>query len=183
MERILFYTIGGLMVLASLLMVTRRNPITSAIWLITSFFGFAAMYVVLQAHFIAVIQVLLYAGAIMVLFIFVIMLLNIGAEELKARTLQFTGVIGGAVTIYLIMLLVLGILSQGSALPDREANLQSLRSLKEHVGALPAIAQDFGFVNPVGELLFTKYLVPFELTSVLILAAIVGSVVMGKRKL
>ncbi|MBI5299453.1 MAG: NADH-quinone oxidoreductase subunit J [Deltaproteobacteria bacterium] len=164
MERILFYIIGGLMVFTSLLMVTRRNPITSAIWLIASFFGFAAMYVVLQAHFIAVIQVLLYAGAIMVLFIFTIMLLNIGAEELKARTLQFTGVIGGAVTIYLIMLLVLGI-------------------LKEHVGTLPAIAQDFGFANPVGELLFTRYLVPFELTSVLILATIVGSVVMGKRRL
>ncbi|OGQ45282.1 MAG: hypothetical protein A3H42_00780 [Deltaproteobacteria bacterium RIFCSPLOWO2_02_FULL_46_8] len=164
MEAYLFYAIGGFMVLTSLLMVTRRNPITSAIWLIASFFGFAAMYVVLQAHFIAVIQVLLYAGAIMVLFIFVIMLLNIGAEELKARTLQFTGIIGGAVTIYLIMLLVLGI-------------------LKQNVSALPAIAQDFGFVNPVGELLFTRYLVPFELTSVLILAAIVGSVVMGKRKL
>ena len=142
MEAYLFYAIGGFMVLTSLLMVTRRNPITSAIWLIASFFGFAAMYVVLQAHFIAVIQVLLYAGAIMVLFIFVIMLLNIGAEELKARTLQFTGIIGGAVTIYLIMLLVLGI-------------------LKQNVSALPAIAQDFGFVNPVGELLFTRYLVPF----------------------
>lgn len=164
MEAILFYTIGSFMVLTALLMVTRRNPIMSAIWLVASFFGFAAMYVVLQAHFIAVIQVLLYAGAIMVLFIFVIMLLNIGEEELKARTMQFSGIIGGAVTLYLIMLLALGI-------------------LKEHTGVLPTVAADFGFVNPVGELLFTRYLVPFELTSVLILAAIVGSVVMGKRKL
>lgn len=164
METALFYIIGSFTVLTALLMVTRRNPIMSAIWLVASFFGFAALYAVLQAHFIAVIQILLYAGAIMVLFIFVIMLLNIGKEELKARTLQFTGIIGGAVTVYLIMLLVLGI-------------------LKNRTGGFSQVPDDFGFVNPVGELLFTKYLVPFELTSILILAAIVGSVVMGKRKL
>src|SRR3989338_1987164 len=164
MEPIFFYGFGGLAVVTALLMVTRVNPIASAVWLVVCFFAFAALFITLEAHFIGVIQVLLYAGAIMVLFIFVIMLLNIGAEELKARTMQFSGLLGGLVTIYLIMLLVLGI-------------------LKQNVRFFEPLTEGYGYVAPVGRLLFTKYLVPFELTSVLLLVAIVGSVVMGKRKL
>lgn len=171
MEEIIFYILGSLAVATALLVVTRRNPIASAVWLVACFFAFAALFVTLQAHFIAVIQILLYAGAIMVLFIFVIMLLNLGVEELKARMLRFPVILGGAATLYLIILLVLGILKNGrfpSAIPD--------------VSWL-AVASDFGTVGPVGRLLFTHYLLPFELTSVLLLVAIVGSVVMGKRKL
>jgi len=151
-------------VVTALLMVTRVNPIASAVWLVVCFFAFAALFITLEAHFIGVIQVLLYAGAIMVLFIFVIMLLNIGAEELKARTMQFSGLLGGLVTIYLIVLITLGL-------------------LKNPVRFFEPLTEGYGYVAPVGRLLFTKYLVPFELTSVLLLVAIVGSVVMGKRKL
>jgi len=164
MEPIFFYGFGGLAVVTALLMVTRVNPIASAVWLGVCFFAFAALFITLEAHFIGVIQVLLYAGAIMVLFIFVIMLLNIGAEELKARTMQFSGLLGGLVTIYLIVLITLGL-------------------LKNPVRFFEPLTEGYGYVAPVGRLLFTKYLVPFELTSVLLLVAIVGSVVMGKRKL
>ena len=164
MEPIFFYGFGGLAVVTALLMVTRVNPIASAVWLVVCFFAFAALFITLEAHFIGVIQVLLYAGAIMVLFIFVIMLLNIGAEDLKARTMQFSGLLGGLVTIYLIVLITLGL-------------------LKNPVRFFEPLTEGYGYVAPVGRLLFTKYLVPFELTSVLLLVAIVGSVVMGKRKL
>jgi len=164
MNPILFYIFGGLAVVTALLMVTRQNPISSAMWLVASFFAFAALFANLGAHFIAVIQILLYAGAIMVLFIFVIMLLNIGVEELKPRQMQFSGLLGGAVVIYLIVLFALAL-------------------LKSKSGEFPLVAEDFGYVAPVGRMLFTKYLIPFEVTSVLLLVAIVGSVVMGKRKL
>ena len=164
MNPILFYTFGGLAVVTALLMVTRQNPIASALWLVINFFLFAALFVTLSAHFIAVIQILLYAGAIMVLFIFVIMLLNLKEEEIKPRQLQFSGLLGGGLVIYLIVLLVLGL-------------------LKIPAAPFEASTEDFGYIAPVGRLLFTKYLVPFELTSVLLLVAIVGSVVMGKRKL
>lgn len=148
----------------ALLMVTRQNPIASALWLVVNFFIFAALFVTLSAHLIAVIQILLYAGAIMVLFIFVIMLLNLKEEEIKPRQIQFSGLLGGGLVIYLIVLLTLGFLKIPSA-------------------PFAASTGGFGYVAPVGRLLFTKYLIPFELTSVLLLVAIVGSVVMGKRKL
>jgi len=164
MEAITFYILGGGAVVTALLMVTRKNPITSALWLVACFFAFAALFITLSAHFIGVIQILLYAGAIMVLFIFVIMLLNLGPEELKSRMLRFPVLLGGGVTVYLVVLLALSL----------------LKSEGQDFEPLP---DDFGYVSPVGRLLFTRYLIPFEMTSVLLLIAIVGSVVMGKRKL
>ena len=164
MEATLFYIFGGLAVVTALLMVTRQNPIFSAVWLVISFFAFAVLFLMLHAQFVAVLQILLYAGAIMVLFIFVIMLLNVREEELKPKVLQFSGILGGGAAIYLVVLFALGV-------------------LKEKVAPFGPIPEDFGYVAPVGKLLFTKYLVPFELTSVLLLVAIVGSVVMGKRRI
>ena len=165
MEPTLFYILAGLAVMTALLTVTRQNPIASALWLVVCFFIFAALFATLSAHFIAAIQILLYAGAIMILFIFVIMLLNLKEEELKERQMQFSGFLGGAITLYLIILFGLGVLKNGKGV------------------ATAILPEGFGYVSPVGRLLFTKYLIPFELTSVLLLVAIVGSVVMGKRKL
>lgn len=164
MDAILFYGFGGLAVVTALLMVTRQNPIFSAVWLVVSFFASAVLFLMLDAQFVAVLQILLYAGAIMVLFIFVIMLLNVREEELKPKVMQFSGLLGGGAALYLVILFTLGI-------------------LKEKAAPFGPISADFGYVAPVGKLLFTKYLIPFELTSVLLLVAIVGSVVMGKRKL
>ena len=164
MESTIFYILAALSVVSALLVVTRVNPISSALWLVLCFFSFAGLYVTLHAHFIAAIQILLYAGAIMVLFIFVIMLLNLGPEELKRRTLKFRNIFSGAFVLYLVILLTL-----------------SLFKSKQIAETIPP--EDFGYVAPIGRLLFTKYLIPFEAVSVLLLVAIVGSVVMGKRKL
>lgn len=164
METSLFYIFGGMAVVTALLMVTRQNPIVSALWLVVCFFAFAVLFLMLDAQFVAVLQILLYAGAIMVLFVFVIMLLNVREEELKSRVLQFSGVLGGLAAIYLVVLFGVGV-------------------MKEPLAPFAAVPADFGLVAPIGRLLFTKYLIPFELTSVLLLVAIVGSVVMGKRKI
>lgn len=164
MNPIAFYIFGSLCVGTALLMVTRRNPISAALWLVVCFFAFAGLFILLGAHFIGAVQILLYAGAIMVLFIFVIMLLNLGNEELKSRLLRFPVLIGGAITIYLVSLIILGL----------------LKGPQFEFGVVP---EDYGFISNVGRLLFTRYLIPFELTSVLLLIAIVGSVVMSKRKL
>lgn len=163
-ELVAFYTLGGLAVLTAILTITRLNAIASALWLVVCFFCFAGLYVLLEAHFVAVIQILLYAGAIMVLFIFVIMLLNLGPGELKRRQLKFSTLIGGALVLYLVFLLGTGFLGLAPQM-------------------FPKLDEGFGYVTPIGKILFTKYLIPFELTSVLLLVAIVGSVVMGKRKL
>src|SRR3989338_10234900 len=110
METIVFYILGGMAVITALLVVTRVNPISSALWLVVCFFAFAGLFVTLSAHFLAVIQILLYAGAIMVLFIFVIMLLNLREEELKARQLRFSTLLGAGITLYLVVLFLLGFL-------------------------------------------------------------------------
>jgi len=164
MEPIVFYILAAITVVTALLMVTRTSPISSAVWLIACFFAFAGLFVLLEAHFIAVIQVLLYAGAIMVLFVFVIMLLNLRPEELKTRAIRFQTVLGGIFVLYLVFLLPLSLFRSGKLL-------------------FPEVLPQFGYVQGIAEMIFTKYLVPFEVTSVLLLVAIVGSVIMGKRKL
>lgn len=164
MELTAFYSLGGMAVATALLMVTRKNPITAALWLVVCFFAFAGLFVTLSAHFLGVIQVLLYAGAIMVLFVFVIMLLNLGAEELRPRQIRFPVILGGAASVYFLVLVGLGL-------------------LKELPAPFSPMAHDFGNAKPLGLLLFTRYLIPFELISVLLLVAIVGAVVLGKRKL
>lgn len=164
MDGLAFYFFGSAAVVTALLMVTRRNPISSALWLVACFFAFAALFILLSAHFIGAIQILLYAGAIMVLFIFVIMLLNLGAEELKSRMLRFPVLLGAVACAYFLFLI-------------------SFSLVRESGNSFGEIPPDFGYTSFVGRLLFTRYAVPFEMTSVLLLVAIVGSVVMGKRKL
>ncbi len=164
MEAFVFYSVAGMTVATALLVVTRSNPISSAVWLIACFFGFASLFVLLDAHFIAALQILLYAGAIMVLFTFVIMLLNLRPDELKKRAISFRNVVGATAVFYLAILLPFGVWKGGKA-------------------AFPESVPQFGYIQPIAEMLFTKYLVPFEITSVLLLVAIVGSVILGKRKL
>lgn len=164
MEAVVFYILAGLGVITALLMVTRKNPIASALWLVACFFVFAALFVTLSAHFLGVVQVLLYAGAIMVLFVFVIMLLNVGNEELRSRQLRFPVVLGGTAALYFLVLMVLSLLKEASV-------------------GFGDVGSDFGYAKPVGLLMFTRYLIPFELISVLLLVAIVGAVILGKRKL
>jgi NADH-quinone oxidoreductase subunit J len=165
-----FYLFGITAVASALLFVTRRSPVAAALWLVTTMFSLAAMYVMLDAHFIGVIQVLVYAGAIMVVFLFVIMLLNLGRPEQLAdvRGLGWR-LAAGAVG--------LALLAQIFAL-TRPAAVERLR-IANTFRERPA---QQGAIVPIAGPLFKEYLLAFEVTSVLLLAAIVGAVILGKPR-
>ena len=163
METVVFFFFALVSVASALLVITRRNPIHSALWLILCFFSLAAIYVLLSAHFIAIIQIMIYVGAIMVLVLFVIMLLNLSDEELggaKRTVLKFFGVILSGVFMVLL------------------ANGVKMLAPQTAV----SVAEEFGTAAMVGKLLFTDYLLPFEIASVLLLTAMIGAVVLAKRR-
>ena len=166
-----FLWIFGVIAMAGgLLCITRKNPIGSALWLVVTLFALAAMYVLLDAQFIAALQVLVYAGAIMVLFLFVIMLLNLG----RPGPSDIKGPVGVGVAALLAGTLLLQLRVLGQAAPPEAIQLPA--------GTMAALQQQ-GMVAAVATPLFDAYLIPFEITSLLLLAAIVGAVVLAKRKL
>lgn len=167
MDLIVFYLFATLAVIAALGMVLLRNPVHAALSLALVFISLAAMYVLLSAPFIAVAQVMIYAGAILILFVFVIMLLSPGVDQgggvLKAQ--RSLAILFGA--LLLIMLIV--VLGAAVLPPTRGA-------------FTPEAIAARGGVEAVGQLLFTDFILPFEITSVLLLVAIVGVMVLAKRK-
>jgi len=166
-----FYLFGILAVASALAFVTRKSPVSAALWLVSTMFSLAAMYVMLDAHFIGIIQVLVYAGAIMVVFLFVIMLLNLGRPEdvADARGKGWKIIAGFAGLALLAQIFALS----RTAVPDRFA-------LKP--GTLARAAETEGVIQPVAVPLFTEYLLAFEVTSILLLAAVVGAVVVGRQR-
>jgi NADH-quinone oxidoreductase subunit J len=165
-----FWIFGVIAMAGGLLCITRKNPIGSALWLVVTLFALAAMYVLLDAQFIAALQVLVYAGAIMVLFLFVIMLLNLG----RPGPSDIKGPVGVGVAALLAGTLLLQLRVLGQAAPPEAIQLPA--------GTMAALQQQ-GMVAAVAGPLFDAYLIPFEITSLLLLAAIVGAVVLAKRKL
>ena len=166
-----FYLFGIIAIVSALLFVTRKSPVAAALWLINTMFSLAALYVLLDAEFIGAIQVLVYAGAIMVVFLFVIMLLNLGhPSELADARGKLGKLVAGFVGIVLLAQIFAMIRSR---IPDQ-------MSLAPHAMA-NAVARE-GAIAPIAQPLFTKYLLAFELTSILLLAAIVGAVVLGRRR-
>lgn len=164
LETVFFYIFSGLMLAAALLVVFSRQPVYSVLSLLLSMFCLAALFVMLGAYFVAALQILLYAGAVLVLFLFVIMLLNLDRETL-ARLNPFTRRWLGTLVAVLFFAQLALLLTQASfpAPPLKTA--------------APA-----GSVEQIGRLLFTKYLIPFELTSFLILAAIIAAVTLARSK-
>ena len=156
---------------AAILCVTRRSPVASALWLIVTLFATAVMYVLLDAHFIAALQVMVYSGAIMVLFLFVIMLLNLGDQ----LAIDMKGWFGRGVGLALAVFVVIELWVMTTVVPADAIRLPA--------GEMDRIVADQDAVSVVAEVLYTKYLIPFELTSLLLLAAIAGAVVLAKRKL
>jgi NADH-quinone oxidoreductase subunit J len=150
--------------------VTRRNPIASLMFLVLTFFALAGIYVLLNAHFIAAAQVIVYAGAILVLFLFVIMLLNLGHDyrsDLRSGGWIVLGFIGAGILGWAVF--------RGVA--DPAAVVQ--RGGQE---AIDASLEQLNAVGAIGEPLFREFLIAFELTSILLLVAIVGAVVLAKRR-
>ncbi len=177
METALFYVFAVLSVGAGVMVITRRNPVTSALWLVVVMFCLAALFLLLHAFFIAAVQVIVYAGAIMVLFLFVIMLLNLSEAELgQARPTFVKGLSVAASGV--LMLLVVAALLSGRPEPVGQAPAAAARA-----AALAAPGMAFGEPKAMGALLFTDFLIPFEIASVLLLAAMVGAVVLAKREL
>ena len=164
----LFYAFGALAIVASTLVIAQRNPIYSVLLLIASFGALSGLYVLLDAPFAAVIQIVVYAGAIMVLFLFVVMLLNAPHEDteydervhplLRPGPMRFGAALAVALLVELAWALTRGVDS----------------------GAFPAAS--VSSVAAIGETLFTDYAFPFEVTSVLILVAMVGAVVLARRE-
>jgi len=160
MESLLFYVFGGLAVLTTLLTLGSKNPVYSAIWMILSFASTAALFVLLDAFLIATVEVLVYAGAIMVLFLFVIMLINL--RESEAERLRFSPL---AIIAGLTFLVLFGraVADPGTLLGDKPN-------------------QVVGDPDVIAKLMFTEYAVPFEALSLLLTAAVVGCVVLSRKK-
>jgi NADH-quinone oxidoreductase subunit J len=147
---------GGIMMLVS------KNPVHSILWLIIVFFAISGHYVLLNAQFLAVVNIIVYAGAIMVLFLFVVMLMNLNAdtEPVKNYRMQLIGVISGGSLLLVLLSALMKV--------DTENLVQMGRGRS-------------GLINYLGNILFTNYVLPFEISSVLFLSAIVGAVVLGKK--
>lgn len=147
---------------SAIMMITSKSPVHSVLWLIVVFFAISGHYVLLNAQFLAIVNIIVYAGAIMVLFLFVVMLMNLNAdtEPVKNYRLQLIGVVSGG-SLLLVLLSTL-----------MKANEQQLVQMK--VG-------DAGLIKVLGMTLFKNYVLPFEISSVLFLSAMIGAVVIGKK--
>ncbi|HKH82574.1 MAG TPA: NADH-quinone oxidoreductase subunit J [Gemmatimonadales bacterium] len=183
MTEVVFYIFAAIAVLSAMLCILQRSPMASALWLVSTMFSLAAIYVLLDAQFIAAIQVLVYAGAIMVLFLFVIMLLNLGHAESDIR-----GPSTVAAALVIVGLLAVELLALTRYTPRRLASeLSQWPTFTDPATVFVAgqvtqqEAASRGVVGALAGPLFQTYLVPFEITSVLLLAAIVGAVVLAKR--
>jgi NADH-quinone oxidoreductase subunit J len=153
-------------ILASFLVITRRNPIHSALFMVLTFLCVAVLYLLLHSQFIAIIQIVVYAGAIVMLIVFVIMLLDLETELRTGLKIVYSKVIGG----FLALLFLLGILYSVIA-----------KSPTGKVGSYTVEKMSVS-TKAVGEVLFTQYLFPFEVVSILLVAAIIGAVVLSKKR-
>ena len=170
LTQLLWWVFASIAVGGGLGMVTRRNPVASLLFLVLTFFSLAALYVLLGAHFIAAIQIIVYAGAIMVLFLFVIMLLNLGHDyQADLR--------GGAwiVVAFAVAGTVGWFVWQSFGTPGAVVQ-------REGAARIAASVEQLNAVGAVAQPLFRDYLVPFELVGILLLVAIIGSVLLAKRR-
>ncbi len=163
-ESVFFWCFGGLAVILAVMVITLKNPVHSAVALVCNMFSLAALFALLDAHFLAALQVLVYAGAIMVLILFVIMLLNLQPDELGRAKQTATKAVGGVLATWVVVL-VISLVTTGKS------------------GEMPAVPESFGTLETIGRLLFSRFLLSFEVASVLLLAAILGAVGIAKKKI
>lgn len=163
---ILFWFLSALALGAALLMVTSKNPVYSVLWLIVVFFAISGHYILLNAQFLAIVNIIVYAGAIMVLFLFVIMLMNLNAdnEPQKNKWLKLAGAIAGGCLLLIFV-----------------AALRQIEIPADKIGFTVNMSGPTGLIRNLGMVLFTDYVLPFEIASVLFLSAMVGAVVIGKK--
>lgn len=163
MDQILFFIVGFIAILSAVYFVLGKNPLYSILSLIVTFFSIAAMYILLNAQFLGIVQIIVYAGAIMVLFLYVLMMLNLNAkDESKKQNLpKFIGV-------FTVCILFIGMLG-------------AYKGLSGNTVADSNVDFTVGLTKNLGYLLFNEYVLPFEIASVLIFAGIVSAVLIGKK--
>ena len=161
---ILFYALSVFALASAIMVLISKNPIHSVLWLILVFFAISGHYILLNAQFLAIVNIIVYAGAIMVLFLFVIMLINVkkDKEPQKQLFVKFIGVIAGGSLLTLLIALV----------KQTDSILGEKVLLKEGT---------IGLIHPLGKALFSDYVIPFEISSGLFLSAMVGAVLIGKK--
>ncbi len=164
MTQYIFYFLSFLAILSALMVVISKNPVHSVLYLIITFFAIAGHYILLNAQFLAAVHIIVYAGAIMVLFLYVIMMLNLNAdvEPHKSKWLKFAATVTGG----LLMIILVGALKKVS-----ENSLPSTPNV------------EIGLVKNLGNVLFRDFALPFEVSSILFLAAMVGAVMLGKKEI
>lgn len=163
METLIFFYFAGVIVATAGLVVAMKNPVYSALALLVMFFHVAGLFVTLHAEFLAVIQILVYAGAILVLYLFVVMLLNLKREERFHNQVTVGFFLGCVLFAEAVLLIVKGDTSLGSNLPSAQAHVTE------------------GNTDAIGELLFSTYLFPFEVASLILLVAMIGAVILTKK--
>jgi NADH-quinone oxidoreductase subunit J len=160
-QQTIFWVLSVAALSCAMGVVLSRNPINSVLFLILTFFSISGHYLMMNAQFLAVVNIIVYAGAIMVLFLYVIMLmnLNLDVEPQKSKLLQLAGAVSGGA----LLLVLLAALRDTTLVPLEERS------------------SDIGLIQNLGSVLFTKYVLPFEMSSVLFLSAMIGAVVLSKK--
>ncbi len=162
--QILFWFLTVLTIFSALMVVISKNPVYSVLWLIFTFFCISGHYIMLNAQFLFIVNIIVYAGAIMVLFLFVIMLMNLNqsSEPQKNRWIRMAGVLAGGCLLLVFVVALKNI------------------DIKKQVAETNT--GDIGLIQNLGKALFNEYVVPFEISSILFLSAMVGAVVIGKKE-
>ena len=167
METLFFLIISLVAIISAILVISCKNPINSALSLIMTFFCLATYYVMLDAPFMAAVQVMVYAGAIMVLMVFTIMLLNVRVDASKKHSNKL--IFGSIIGFFTLLNTVYVVIKSQAAAPTGPYSVDMIKQI--------------GHTELIGKEMFTNFLLPFELTSILLLAAIVGAVILAKKKL
>ncbi len=162
---ILFWFLSALALFSAIMVLISKNPVHSVLWLIVVFFSISGHYILLNAQFLAIVNLIVYAGAIMVLFLFVIMLMNLNSNNEPQRNslIKLAGVVAGCL---LLTVMVSAVRSAGEISKSQAVMNEG----------------DIGLIQNLGKILFTDYVVPFEISSVLFLSAMVGAVVIAKKE-
>lgn len=168
MVNILFWVLSGLALLSAIMVLVSKNPVHSVLWLIVVFFAISGHYILLNAQFLAIVNLIVYAGAIMVLFLFVIMLMNLDKESEPQKN---------------VWMKLAGVIAGGCFLVSTCNVIFNAQTVSKELAGKNVVLKDgtIGLIGNLGKALFHDYVIPFEISSVLFLSAMVGAVVIGKK--
>ena len=164
-SQVIFWFLSALAVFAAIMVITRRNPVFSVLWLIVVFFTISGHYILLNAQFLAIVNIIVYAGAIMVLFLFVIMLMNLNKDNEPKKNLwiKLAGIVSGGS----LLTILLAVLYSAADMTNKTAQIKT---------------GNIGLIENLGMALFSDYVFTFEIASLLFLSAMVGAIVIGKKE-